>query len=63
MSETTSVEKTDVNEMDDEQAVARLGEAHDRVLAELRKIIVGQDQVIDILASSLYSTVSHTAGW
>ena len=55
MSETTSVEKTDVNEMDDEQAVARLGEAHDRVLAELRKIIVGQDQVIDEMMIAVFS--------
>jgi len=32
---------------DDEQAVSRLRDAYDRILAELRKIIVGMDQVID----------------
>ena len=32
---------------DDEQAVAQLGEAYRKILDELRKIIVGLDQVID----------------
>ena len=34
-------------EMDDEQAVARLREARDKICGELRKIIVGMDQVIE----------------
>ena len=33
--------------VDDEQAVAQLGEAYRKILDELRKIIVGLDQVID----------------
>ena len=32
---------------DDVQAVERLGKAHAKILAELRKMIVGMDQVID----------------
>ncbi|HUS93279.1 MAG TPA: MoxR family ATPase [Phycisphaerae bacterium] len=42
-------------EMDDEQTVARLREAYDKILAELRKIIVGMDQVIDEALIAVFS--------
>jgi len=41
--------------MDDEQAVARLREAYDKILAELRRIIVGMDQVIDEALIAIFS--------
>jgi len=40
---------------DDEAAVENLGKARDRVLAELRKIIVGLDQVIDEMLIAIFS--------
>jgi MoxR-like ATPase len=42
-------------EADDERAVARLREAHDKILGELRKIIVGMDQVIDETLIAIFS--------
>jgi MoxR-like ATPase len=42
-------------EADDERAVARLREAYDKILAELRKIIVGMDQVIDETLIAIFS--------
>ena len=41
--------------IDDEQAVKRLGEARDRILGQVRKIIVGMDQVIDELMIAIFS--------
>ncbi len=40
---------------DDIQAVERLGEARDRIVAELRKIIVGMDDVIDEMMIAIFS--------
>ncbi|MFP4056525.1 MAG: AAA family ATPase [Candidatus Brocadiia bacterium] len=39
----------------DEQAVENLGKARDRILQELRKIIVGLDQVIDEMMIAIFS--------
>jgi MoxR-like ATPase len=41
--------------MDDEQAVERLGVAHTQVLGEIRKVIVGMDQVIDEMMIAIFS--------
>ncbi len=41
--------------MDDEQAVVRLREAYDKILGELRKIIVGMDPVIDEALIAIFS--------
>jgi MoxR-like ATPase len=40
---------------DDVQAVAKLGEARDRIVAELRKIIVGMDDVIDEMMIAIFA--------
>ena len=40
---------------DDEQAVAALREAHQRILSELRKVIVGMDRVIDEVMIGIFS--------
>jgi len=40
---------------DDEQAVEHLREARDRIVAELRKVIVGLDQVIDEMMIAVFS--------
>ncbi len=40
---------------DDEEAVALLRQAHDRILTELRKIIVGMDQVIDEMMIAIFA--------
>ena len=40
---------------DDVQAVEKLGEARDRIVAELRKIIVGMDDVIDEMMIAIFS--------
>ena len=42
-------------EQDDEQAVEHLREARDRIVAELRKVIVGLDQVIDEMMIALFA--------
>jgi MoxR-like ATPase len=41
--------------MDDERAVKRLGEARDQILGEIRKIIVGMDQVIDEMMIAIFA--------
>ncbi len=41
-------------DLGDEQAVQRLGEARDRIVGEIRKIIVGMDQVIDELMIAIF---------
>jgi MoxR-like ATPase len=41
--------------MSDEQAVVRLGEARDQILGEVRKIIVGMDQVIDEMMIAIFA--------
>ena len=43
------------DQMSDEQTVARLGEARDQVLGEVRKIIVGMDQVIDEMMIAVFA--------
>ncbi|MCY2925173.1 MAG: MoxR family ATPase [Planctomycetota bacterium] len=40
---------------DDVQAVQRLGQAHAKIIAELRKIIVGMEQVIDEMMISIFA--------
>jgi len=42
-------------EQDDEQAVAHLREARDKITGELRKVIVGLDQVIDEMMIALFA--------
>ena len=44
-----------VDESQDRVAVAQIKDAHDRLRAELAKIIVGQDRVIDELLISIFS--------
>ena len=39
----------------DEQAVARLGAARDRIVGEIRRIIVGMDQVIDEMMIAVFA--------
>ena len=39
----------------DEQAVARLGEAHRKIVGELKKIIVGQEKVIDEMMIAIFA--------
>jgi MoxR-like ATPase len=41
--------------IDDEKAVERLGEARDQVLGEIRKVIVGMDQVIDEMMIAIFA--------
>jgi MoxR-like ATPase len=41
--------------MDDEKAVKRLGEARDQILGEVRKVIVGMDQVIDEMMIAIFA--------
>ena len=40
---------------DDEAAVARLAEAHKRILNQIKKVIVGMDQVIDEIMIAIFS--------
>jgi MoxR-like ATPase len=40
---------------DDEAAIERLGQSRDRVVEEIRKIIVGMDHVIDELMMAIFS--------
>jgi len=54
MSTDTPVEKGAPLAQDDEQAVAHLREARDRIVGELRKIIVGLDQVIDEMMIAMF---------
>ena len=50
-----SVEKTSPSGAQDEKAVERLGEARDRIVAEVRKVIVGMDQVIDEMMIAVFA--------
>ena len=50
-----NAERQVLPEVDDEQAVSRLREAYDKIVAELRKIIVGMDQVIDEAMIAIFS--------
>jgi MoxR-like ATPase len=43
------------NTTDDVQAVAKLGEARDRIVGELRKTIVGMDEVIDEMMIAIFA--------
>jgi len=54
MSKDLPVEKGAPLAQDDEKAVAHLREARDRILGELRKIIVGLDQVIDEMMIAMF---------
>ncbi|HUT01868.1 MAG TPA: MoxR family ATPase [Phycisphaerae bacterium] len=49
------VEQPVQGDVNDEQAVGRLREAYDRILGELRKVIVGMDQVIDEALIAVFS--------
>jgi MoxR-like ATPase len=40
---------------DDQQAVAQLGQARDRIVGEVRKVIVGMDEVIDEMMIAIFS--------
>ena len=42
-------------QVDDEKAVKRLGEARDQILGEVRKVIVGMDQVIDEMMIAIFA--------
>jgi len=56
MAENEPVQEDDAAlEDDDERAVEHLREARDRIMAELRKIIVGLDQVIDEMMIALFA--------
>jgi len=44
------------NETEDIQAVERLGEARDKIVTELRKTIVGMDEVIDEMMIAIFSS-------
>jgi len=41
--------------MDDREAIARLKEAHGKIKAEIAKVIVGQDQVVEELLLAIFS--------
>ena len=43
------------NEVDDIQAVEKLGKARDAIVTELRKTIVGMDDVIDELMIAIFA--------
>jgi len=49
------VEPQDPVSNDDVQAVKRLGEAHNRIIDELRKTIVGMEQVLDEMMIAVFS--------
>ncbi|MCE5278993.1 MAG: MoxR family ATPase [Planctomycetaceae bacterium] len=51
----TESSKQPAMSQDDVKAVERLGVAHARILEELRKIIVGMDQVIDEMMISIFA--------
>jgi len=55
MAESEPVQHDAPLEQDDEQAVEHLREARDKIMGELRKIIVGLDQVIDEMMIALFS--------
>ncbi|MBN1674428.1 MAG: AAA family ATPase [Kiritimatiellae bacterium] len=55
MSEDTSSVGAGSASADDAKAVARLQQARDRILAEIRKVIVGQEQVIDEMMTAIFS--------
>ena len=55
MAESEPVQHDSPLEHDDEQAVEHLREARDKIMGELRKIIVGLDQVIDEMMIALFS--------
>ncbi|MHC4200687.1 MAG: AAA family ATPase, partial [Planctomycetota bacterium] len=40
---------------DDVEGVERIGEARDKIMAELRKIIVGMDDVIDEMMIAVFA--------
>jgi MoxR-like ATPase len=43
------------NEVDDIAAIEKLGEARDKIVAELRKVIVGMDDVVDEMMIAIFS--------
>ena len=51
----SEVRLTQVAGASDLQAVEQLKNARERILGELRKVIVGQDQVIDQLLTALFA--------
>ncbi|MDP6361159.1 MAG: AAA family ATPase, partial [Planctomycetota bacterium] len=46
---------TPPGEIDDAEAVEKLGEAHGKILGELGKIIVGQEQVIEEMMICIFA--------
>ncbi len=42
-------------ELADEQIVEKVGEAHERILGEVRKVIVGMDSVIDEMMTAIFA--------
>ncbi|MFO8015200.1 MAG: MoxR family ATPase [Phycisphaerae bacterium] len=52
---TTDDPPPEAQRTDDEAAVAELGEARDRIFGEIRKIIVGMDQVIDEMMIAIFA--------
>jgi MoxR-like ATPase len=55
MSEGQTGAKPALETLDDEQAVARLREARDQIIAEIRKIIVGQEHVVDEMMIAIFA--------
>jgi len=55
MTSAQTVASSEATPRDDVRAVERLGEAYQRILAEIRKVIVGQEQVIDELLIAIFS--------
>ena len=51
----TQQSNSDIASMDDVQAVEKLRAARDEILTELRKSIVGMDDVIDQLMISIFA--------
>ncbi len=43
------------NEMDDVQAIEKLGQTRDTIVSELRKVIVGMDEVVDEMMIAIFS--------
>jgi len=51
----TEIDKKQAISADDEQAVARLGDARDSIIAEIRKAIVGMEPVLDEMMIAIFS--------
>ena len=47
--------------MDDREAIARLKEAHGRIRSEIRKVIIGQEDLVDRVLVAVFAG-GHVAG-